>query len=229
MKQSLKLLVIAALIAIVGPAYAGTANGVYIDQIGSNSNLTVTQTGAGNQLGSDQAHATFDGNSQNISISQIGGSNIGVFTINGIGAVVNSTVTGSLNNVTVTCGTDSGSACTDTNITADVTGSSNTVTTNADSKSTISTTVTGDSNTVGIDSKTTNLLGARATVNVSGGNGNNVSVSQNGTAGASGFEADVAVVGASNTVGVTQSGTIDSTVKVTSTGSNNNITVTTGN
>ena len=50
-----------------------------------------------------------------------------------------------------------------------------------------------------------------------------ITVSQSGPAGSNGFTADVQVTGSSNTIGVTQSGTVDSNVSVHSTGSNNNI------
>jgi hypothetical protein len=73
------------------------------------------------------------------------------------------------------------------------------------------------------------MLGARASVTTTGGDGNAITVSQTGPAGAFGFDAMVDVTGASNTIGVNQSGTVDSTVHIKSTGSNNTITVRSGN
>jgi len=137
-------------------------------------------------------------------------------------------VTGSLNTTTINSGAAPSTACTDTNIVANITGDNNTLTNKADAKSTMTTNITGDQNQTTITSSTTNLLGARATVTEVGGQ-NTVNITQNGPAGANGFMTAVDLTGSSNTVGVTQNGTIDSNVNIKSVGSNNSITVTSGN
>ena len=62
----------------------------------------------------------------------------------------------------------------------------------------------------------------------SGGGGvvynNTLSIGQTGVAGANGHHGTIDVTGSSNTIAVTQSGTIDTTVNVKSVGSSNNIT-----
>lgn len=227
MKQFSKLLIVAMLSTVSASAFAAK-NSVYMDQIGSNTTIDVTQTGSGNQMGTEATPSSFNGNSQDITITQIGSGNFGMFTINGIGATVVSNVTGSLNTQNMTCGTDSGSTCSDTSITTSITGSNNTETINAQANSTITNSTTGDYNTTNINSKTTNLLGAFVNLTTDG-NSNDITVSQDGAAGLNGFSTSISVTGASNTIGVTQSGTVDSTVQINSTGSNNNINVTSGN
>jgi hypothetical protein len=228
MKQFFKLLLALSLMATT-PVFAQSQNTVYIDQIGSNSAIDVTQTGSNNVMGDETAKAIFRGNSQLVMITQIGSNNNSVFNIQGNGAQLTSNVTGSFNTVNASCGAAPTTACTDTVITANITGSTNNVNITAGAKSLATVDATGDNNTVGITSTTTNLLGARARVSSTGGNGNAITVSQTSTAGLNGFDATVDITGGSNTIGVTQSGTVDSTVNIKSVGSNNTITVRSGN
>jgi hypothetical protein len=228
MKQFFKLLLALSLMATT-PVFAQSQNTVYIDQIGSNSAIDVTQTGSNNVMGDETTKAIFRGNSQLVMITQIGSNNNSVFNIQGNGAQLTSNVTGSFNTVNASCGAAPTTACTDTVITANITGSTNNVNITAGAKSLATVDATGDNNTVGITSSTTNLLGARARVTSTGGNGNAITVSQTGTAGLNGFDATIDVTGGTNTIGVTQSGTVDSTVNIKSVGSNNTITVRSGN
>ena len=206
MKQFLKLLLALSFMATT-PVFAQSQNTVYIDQIGSSSTIDVTQTGSNNVVGDEVNKTIFRGN----------------------GAQLTSNVTGSFNTVNASCGAAPTTACTDTVITANVTGNTNSVNITSGAKSLATADVTGDNNTIGITSSTTNLLGARARVTTTGGNGNAITVSQTGTAGLNGFDATVDITGGSNTIGVTQSGTVDSTVNIKSVGSNNSITVRSGN
>jgi hypothetical protein len=85
-----------------------------------------------------------------------------------------------------------------------------------------------NTNTATINNASDHLLGAKSSITIAGGQ-NTVSVSQSGPAGATGFDAMVDVTGSSNNIGVTQTGTVDSKVNVKSVGSNNTITVRSGN
>ena len=228
MKQFAKLLLALSLMATT-PVFAQSQNTVYIDQIGSSSTIDVTQTGANNVVGNETNGTVFRGNSQLVMITQIGSNNNSVFNIQGNGAQLTSNVTGSFNTVNASCGAAPTTACTDTIITANITGNTNQVNVTAGAKSLATVDATGDNNTIGINSTTSNLLGARARIATTGGNGNAITVSQSGTAGLNGFDATVDVTGGSNTIGVTQSGTVDSTVNIKSVGSNNTITVRSGN
>lgn len=221
-----------ALLGMMGfPAtvLAQTANSVYIDQVGSNSTITMTQTGSNNILGTQNANTILHGNSQVITISQVGANNTGNFNIQGNSSNVTSNISGNLNTVTVNCGTAPSSSCADTLIEANATGNNNTLNVTAGSKSVAKINIDGDTNSATINSSTSNLLGAKSQIDITGGNSNIVNVSQSGPAGANGFDAKIDIVGGSNTVGVTQNGTIDSTVNIKTVGSSNTITVTTGN
>jgi len=227
----MKYILAVALSLFASQAFAQTVNGVYMDQSGSNSTITITQTGDNNAAGTSLKNNTFYGNSQVINISQIGSGNVGDFTIRGDGAHLTSNITGSLNTVTVNCGTGAsgpGAACTDAVITANATGGNNTVNVTTGAKSNSSTTLTGDHNNVLITNTTNNLLGAVSTVSAVGGY-NNINLSQDGVAGGNGFVASIDVTGSSNTIGVVQSGTVDSNVQIKSVGSSNNISVHSGN
>lgn len=213
------------------PALAQTANSVYIDQIGSNSTIDVTQQGSNNIVGTNTSRTILWGSNQSVTISQVGSSNIAALNVQGANSVVNTIVEGSLNTVTIGCGTGgsgNNASCTDSSITANATGDSNTLSITTGSKSTASITATGDNNTATINTNTSPLVGNTATISAVG-DGNTLSISQTGTAGVNGHSGTIDVTGSSNLVAVTQTGTIDTTVNVKSVGSNNNITVTTGN
>ena len=229
MKNAVAGILGAALIWLATPAMAtSTTNNVYIEQVGSGSTITITQQGLGNEVGNANTATTLSGNGQSVTISQIGSQNTHVVDVEGINSTVNSAVAGDNNAVTINCGASGTTACTDSNLTANATGNGNTLNLGMGTKSTGSIIANGDHNNLSIQSTTTNMMGATASISATGG-GNTVSVSQSGTAGANGYTADVQVTGSSNNIGVTQSGTVDSNVSVHSTGSNNNITVTTGN
>lgn len=224
-----QLLLVAAVTLTLGSAKA--QNSVYIDQVGSNSTISVSQTGSENQAGNPTNGTILHGDSQTVSIQQIGSLNSAAVNIQGAGVTANISANGSSNNMTVNCGATggAGAACTDSNISSVVQGDVNQVDITGGAKSALTANVTGSHNTVGITSTTSNMNGAIASATVTGGDGNNVTINQNGPAGLNGFSATVSVNGASNTVGVQQSGTVDSTVTINSSGSNNNIHVVSGN
>ena len=230
MNKAIASLAMMTVFAMTSAVWAA-GNQVYIDQIGSNSNITATQTGTDNTITNEAGSMYLRGNNQNITVQQIGSNNYADLTVQGSGASVESTVNGNLDTVHIQCGTGAAgvnSACTDTKINADATGSHNTVNITAGAKSNMGTTLSGDRNTVNITSSTTNLLGATASVTATGSD-NNITLSQNGAAGATGFSSSLDLTGSSNTVGVSQSGTVDSTVSIKTMGSNNNITVSSSN
>jgi hypothetical protein len=224
-----KMILTAGLILLPFSSLAQTINSVYIDQVGSNSTISMSQTGSNNKLGDETQAAIFTGNNQVVAIMQVGANNVGNFNIQGSSASVTSNVTGNLNTVTATCGASGTTSCTDTVIEANATGGGNTLSATVGGKSTAKINVTGDTNTATISSTTSNMAGSRAEITSTGGDSNNLSISQNGPAGLNGFSAKIEVTGGGNVVGVTQTGTVDSTVNVKSTGSNNNITVHSGN
>ena len=94
--------IIASLVMFVfalSNAYAG--NSVYIDQIGNNSNLNVTQTGSGNNVGAPTANMISHGDSQTINVEQIGVNNNANVNIVGSGTAAASSVTGNQNSIKI--------------------------------------------------------------------------------------------------------------------------------
>jgi hypothetical protein len=205
-----------------------TANTVYIEQTGGGTYIDLTQTGLNNEAGNTAKALIFNGDNQRIAINQIGDLNVAVMDIRGMGATLNSTVTGNNNRVTVNCGVTGTTACTDANITANATGSDNIILTTTNAKSVTATTITGDSNNITTANTTSNMLGAKSDI-LSIGDSNVISVTQSGPSGANGFGSKIEVTGGSNNISVVQSGSVDSNVNIKSTGDSNRITVHSGN
>lgn len=204
-------------------AYAQSGNKIYVDQIGSGSTVNLTQTGQSNEIGNSTNKAIVNGNNNTVSIEQIGNSNIARLNVQGDGATVSSTVTGNSNDVSVNCG--AAGACGASTITNTVTGSGNQVVQQSDNLIDSTVTISSDNNTVNIINTSTAVSGTKANVDISGGGGNQVDITQAGAAGANGHDASVTIVGATNTVDVKQGGAVDSKVVSTITGSGNSLTI----
>ena len=231
MEKKIIGLFVASVLLFSGTAMAQTANSVYIDQIGNNSTIDVTQNGSNNIVGTETTKTTLWGNSQTVSINQVGSNNVAAVNMQGAGASLTSNVNGSLNTVTVECGngaSGNNGACTDSVIVSNIAGDSNTLTTTTGSKSQSTISIIGDTNTATISTNVDKLVGSKASI-VAVGDGNTLSINQAGTAGAGGHDGAIDVTGSSNTIAVTQTGTIDTKVNVKSMGSSNTITVHSGN
>ena len=211
--RMLKKLLVA--LAISGLVSAGAwANDVYIEQIGDNSTVSITQTGAGNLVngnvggtGNADDSALIRGDLNNVTISQIGAGNTLAMVINnetkGTGATVIVSADGSGNNQTIGCGTALSSSCNASVIRSEITGNNN--------------------NTVQMLSG--GAVQSKIAVN---GNYNNVTHVASGVGLHSG-EITVSGSGSSsiaNAVTLTQSGALTKNAVITSNGSNNNVSVT---
>ena len=86
-------------------------------------------------------------------------------------------------------------------------------------------TINTDNNTVNIQNDSSAVAGAKSTVLIAGGGGNDVNIIQTGAAGANGHDADVNILGGTNTVDIKQGGGVDSKVISTITGSGNTLTI----
>jgi hypothetical protein len=204
-------------------AYAQSGNKVYVDQIGSGSVINFTQTGQSNEIGNSTNRATVNGNNNTITIEQIGNSNITSLNIQGDGATISSSVTGNSNTIDISCGVSG--ACGASSITNTIEGNGNQVTQQSDNLIDSTVNISSDNNTVNIINTSTAIGGAKSLVDISGGNGNLVDITQAGPAGTNGHDASVAIVGATNTVDVRQGGSVDSKVVSTITGSGNALTI----
>jgi hypothetical protein len=211
-KLSRKLLTI--LVAAGTLSSGAFANDVYVDQIGDNSSVSITQTGAGNLVngnvggnGANDDAAIIRGDLNNVTISQIGASNTVSLIINnetsGTGSTVVISADGSNNNQTIGCGTALSSSCNASVIRSEITGNNN---------NTIQTLSGG-------------VVQSKIAIN---GSWNNVTHTASGVGLHSG-EITVSGSGSSqlaNAVTLTQSGASAKNAIITSNGSSNNVIVT---
>ena len=189
------------------------ANDVYVEQIGDNSSVSITQTGAGNMvngnlggLGNSDDPALIRGDLNDVTINQLGSGNILSLILNneanGTGATVVLSADGSSNTQNVSCGTALSSSCNAGIIRSEIVGSNNnTVQTLSGGaiKSTIA--INGSWNNVTHTASGIGLHSGEITVSGSGSNG------------------------AANAVTLTQSGAMTKNAVISSNGSNNNVIV----
>ena len=190
------------------------ANDVYVEQIGDNSTVSITQTGAGNLVngnvdgtGNTDDAALIRGDLNDVTINQIGASNTINMIINneynGIGSTVVISADGSNNNQTIGCGTALSSDCNASTIRSEIIGNNNNaVQTLSGGVVQSKIAITGDYNDV------------THTASGVGQHSGEITVSGSG------------VSGAANAVTLTQSGAMTKNAVITSNGSNNNVTVT---
>ncbi len=124
-----------------------TTNSIFIEQVGDNSTISVTQKGQSNKIGTEQNRVVIEGNAQTIDVTQEGNNNSIQGSIEQADNIdYNTTVTGDNNTLTY----DQGSA-------ASVAGSTKTLT------------VTGDSNSLTFNQGTTaSATGATQTIAITG-------------------------------------------------------------
>ena len=190
------------------------ANDVYVEQIGDNSTVSITQTGASNLVtgnvggtGNDTDPALIQGDLNTVTINQIGVSNTLRLQLNnssnGTGATVTATTDGSSNDQTISCGSALTSNCNASLISSDIIGNNNiTVQTLSGNALSSKISVTGNYNTV------------THTASGAGSHTGDITVTGSG------------VNGALNAVTLTQSGALDKNAVITSTGSSNSISIT---
>lgn len=190
--------VMAAMLCVFGAA----ANDIYVEQIGNNSTVNITQQGIGNTIGDSVNFAFIGGGSNLVNIQQIGDANVLAMVVNGAGTNTTVITNGNNNLQSITCGTTGQAGCSGSNITQLVTGDGNTVTQNlgagANHNSYIE--ITGDKNVVTHNS----TMSAASNVNITLVGGN---------------------AAAPNNISVTQSGTLAQNVTLSSTGNGNNIAI----
>lgn len=201
------------LVVAVMPLSGALANDVYVEQIGDNSIVSITQTGAGNLVNGDVSGssptdaALIRGDNNVVTVNQIGSANTLSLILNnetnGTGSTVTASADGSGNTQTIACGTALSSSCNASIISSEITGNNN--------------------NTV----QTLSGGVVQSKINVNG-NYNNVTHVASGV----GFHSGEITVSGSGTssvasaVNLTQSGALAKNAIITSNGSNNNIAIT---
>lgn len=205
--------------------YANAAgNSVYVDQIGTGSTVTFTQTGSSNEIGNSSKAATINGNNNTISIEQIGDGNISKLDISGSGATVTSSITGNNNTVDIDCGAASGTCSTST-IANTLSGDGNIVTQKSDNLFDSAINILTNNNTVAIINNSSAISGAKTVVDISGAGDNDVKILQSGVAGVNGHDTALNIIGGLNIVDIKQGGTVDSKVISNITGSSNSLSI----
>ena len=220
MKLLTRLATVLSLFVMVQNVNAAS-NEVLVDQIGNSSTFNFTQTGSGNNIGDTTNHATFTGNSNLVTIDQIGNMNSAAVSVSGNGNILTHSFTGNSNQFMLNC-----TFCNTTTITDTVVGNGNILSRTFDTTGGTSiTNINSDNNTVTIDNDSTAVAGSSSNVDISGGGGNTVQVRQTGAASSLGHEAQLTIVGATNTVNIDQGGVVDSRVRATITGSGNTMSI----
>ncbi len=207
--------ILATLIVAAMPGL-GLANDVYMEQIGDNSSVSITQTGAGNLVngnvggtGNNDDAALIKGDLNNVTISQIGASNTVSMIINnetnGTGATVVVSADGSNNNQTIGCGTALSSTCNASVIRSEIVGNNNnTVQTLSGGVTQSKIAITGNYNNVTHTASGAGAHNGEITVSGSGTSSvaNAVTLTQSG---ASAKNAIITSNGSSNLISITQS------------------------
>ncbi len=173
-----------------------SSNDIYIEQSGNTSDITLTQTGVDNIIGSANTSSFMGGNNNTITINQTGSRNILNSITNGDSVTLILDYIGDDNEETINCGTNMSQGCDSTTINHNITGDSNTFVTSIKGNTTSKMVVSGSSNTITHNSTSTGIVSA-----------------------------DLKLTGNSNVIDLIQTGTLNKSITVDSTGSNNNIAI----
>ena len=98
------------------------ANEIYIDQVGDNLDLDITQDGQNNKVGTDQADMTLSGDDMTFAITQTGNTNSIVATIKGTDYTGSWTFTGDNNEVDLLCDSSEAGNCASVTLNITATG-----------------------------------------------------------------------------------------------------------
>jgi len=213
--------VMALLSFLVMFQYANAANNsIYVDQIGDGTTISLTQTGSGNSIGSTAKRSSFNGNNNLVNIQQIGNQNAINMDVVGGGATITNTITGNSNQVDLVC-----DSCSASTINKQITGNGNAITMTNDGLTDTNIVIESDNNTITMTNNTSSVAGVKNEINISGGNSNQLTLDQTGTASTEGHFFKLVVTGAMNLFNVGQGGTIDSKIDTTVNGSSNTVTI----
>ena len=198
--------IIAVAILLISVSFA-QANDIYINQIGDNLDLDITQDGNNNQFGDSTTDVSLNGDDMTFAITQTGNGNDIAALINGNSYTGTWQFTGNTNTVALDCDNTNGTNCENITLNITTTGDSNAFTfavgTNADADgSTIAFTVDGDNNVF-----STTVDGESAALTVVVDNENTVNsatpTAGNVTAGAGGNALDIDITGDGDSAGHT--------------------------
>jgi len=232
----LRIITVLLLITFGSTAFA---NEIYIDQVGDNLDLDITQDGTNNKVGTDTTDMTLAGDDMTFAITQTGNTNTIVATIKGTDYTGTWAFTGNSNAVDLQCSSTSTGNCDTVTLNITTTGDDNTFdfdigeTADADS-ATVSFTVTGDNNIVNSDIDGTSAVltvvmdnsASLATTSANSDEGNVFTLDQAGNGDVAGHTVILDVTGGGSTYDINQSGINDATVNATFDGDSQDVDIT---
>jgi hypothetical protein len=212
------------------------ANDIYIDQVGDNLDLDITQDGQSNKIGTSLTDASLSGDNMTFSITQTGNTNEITAVISGSTYTGTWVFTGNSNTVDLLCDSIGNSNCDSVTLNITQTGDTNAYTINigetADAESaTIAFTVTGDNNIINTDVDGTNAditvvmnnSASLATTSDNADEGNQLDLTITGDGHSAGHSITLNITGGGSTYTVTQSGVNDNTVNATFSGESQDV------
>jgi len=234
---------------VLGLAFVtvATANEIYIEQIGDNLDLDITQDGQNNEFGDSSADALLDGDDMTFAITQTGNTNTIDAKIKGNDYTGTWQFTGNSNAVDLTCDNTSGTNCETVTLNITTTGSTNTfdvfIGENADAQNLVANfTVTGDGNvlqtevdgedatvTVVMNNSSSNsstTLNDQNSGNSTAAGGNLIDIDIAGDGDINGHTVIMDVTGGGNKIVVDQSGIYDNKVDLDMTGDDGDVNIT---
>jgi hypothetical protein len=221
MKKIFLIILISATIC-----HANDVNSIFIEQIGNDNNITLTQSGISNNIGLDlDNYSTINGNSNLILIEQTGDNNSHIYNIIGNNNNFSSVIQGGTNLISLTVGGPNGNLI-GNSIEQSITGNGNVLSENITSNNiTSKTTIVGDLNDINL-----NLLSENASLEINiEGSDNKLDNIQDLSAGINGHNLKIDILGSLNQINTLQSSTVDSVMHISIDGSNNIINITSTN
>lgn len=215
------------------------ANEIYIDQVGDNLDLDITQDGQNNQVGTSTTDLGLTGDDMTFAITQTGNSNTIAATIKGADYTGTWTFTGNSNTVDLLCSSTTAGNCETVTLNITTTGDSNQFdfdigeTADADS-ATVSFTIDGDNNIINSDIDGTSVAltvtmdnsASLATTSTAGDEGNALNIDIDGDGDTDGHTVTLDITGGGSTYDIQQSGIYDNTVNATFNGDSQDVDIT---
>lgn len=215
------------------------ANEIYIDQIGDNLDLDITQDGQDNKIGTSTTDAGLYGDDMTFAITQTGNFNEITALIRGATYTGTWSFTGDSNTVDLLCSSTTAGNCDSVTLNITTTGDNNAFTfdigetSDADS-ATVAFTVTGDNSIIDstIDGTSAALTvtmdnsASLATTSANSDEGNTITTTQTGDGDVGGHSITLDITGGGSTYDINQSGIYDNTVDATFDGDSQDVDIT---
>ena len=215
------------------------ANEIYIDQIGDNLDLDITQDGQDNKVGTSTTDMALTGDDMTFAITQTGNFNEITATIKGTDYTGTWQFTGNSNTVDLLCSSTATGDCDTVTLNITTTGDSNQfdfdIGENNDADSaTVSFTVTGDNSIINSDIDGTsavltvvmNNANSLATTSANSDEGNTLNIDMDGNGDSAGHTVILDITGGGSTYDIDQSGVNDATVNATFDGDSQDVDIT---